>query len=79
MRKTRLDIYKDFPNDGIDEAINKWIHDKKHREILHLKLVDNLTYEDIAEIYQMSPGGIQNIVYDAEDILFGHLKIIYHP
>ena len=79
MKHTRLDIYKDYPNSAIDQAINEWIHKDTHRQILHYKLVDGKTFEQIAEIMDMSPKGVQNIVYDAEYALFSHLKIIYHP
>ena len=76
MRKTRLDIYDDCANSQIDAAINEWIHSERDRRILHYKLVDGLTYERIAEIEDMSPRRIQNIVYASEDRLFRHLKIV---
>lgn len=76
MKKTRLDIYSDYANSQIDAAINEWIHSERDRRILHLKLVDGLTYEKIAEIMDMSPKRIQKIVWDAEDRLFRHLEIV---
>ena len=79
MKKTRLDIYKDFSNSAIDAAINEWIHSERDRRILHYKLVDGLSFERIAEIEDMSSKRIQGIVYDAEYTLFAHLKITYHP
>lgn len=84
MKKTRLDIYNDYPNSLIDEAINEWIHDERYRIVLHAKLVDGKTFEEIAEMdlpgnRRYSPKQIQNIVYNAECKLFPHLKIVYHP
>ena len=76
MKKTRLDIYSDYANSQIDAAINEWIHSERDRRILHLKLVDGLTYERIAEIMDMSPKRIQKIVWAAEDRLFKHLELI---
>lgn len=76
MKKTRLDIYSDYANSQIDAAINEWIHSERDRRILHLKLVDGLTYEKIAEIMDMSPKRIQKIVWDAEDRLFKHLEFV---
>lgn len=76
MKKTRLDIYSDYANSQIDAAINEWIHSERDRRILHLKLVDGLTYEKIAEIMDMSPKRIQKIVWDAEDRLFRHLEFV---
>lgn len=76
MKKTRLDIYSDFSNSQIDKAINEWIHSERDRRILHLKLVDGLTYEKIAELEDMSPKRIQKIVWTAEDKLFTHLELL---
>ncbi|MBP5709678.1 MAG: hypothetical protein J6W84_01740 [Bacteroidales bacterium] len=74
MKNTRLNIYDEFPNSVIDAAIEEWIHDERHRRILHYKLVDGMTYERIADIEEMSPKGVQKIVYAAEHKLFKHLK-----
>ena len=76
VKKTRLDIYGDFPNSQIDAAIAEWIHSERDRRILHYKLVDDLSYEKIAELEDMSPRRIQDIVYDAEDKLYPHLEYI---
>lgn len=73
MKKTRLGIYDSFSNSQIDAAINEWIHNERDRRILHLKLVDGMTYERIAEIMDMSPKRIQAIVYAAEHKLYKHL------
>ena len=75
MKNIRLNLYNDCPNSLIDEAINEWIHSERDRRILHYKLVDGLTYERIAELEDMSPRRIQNIVYAAEDKLFRHIKV----
>ena len=77
MKKIRLDIYDDFSNSQIDAAINEWIKSERDRRVLHLKIIDGLTYERIAEIMDMSPKGIQKIVWKAEDKLFKHLEIKY--
>ena len=78
MKRTRLSIYDDFTSDAIDETINKWVHDERKRLVLHYKLVDGKTFEQIAEIMDLSPKGGQKIVYDAEYQLFSHLKVTYH-
>lgn len=79
MKRTRLDVYAGFSNSQIDAAINEWIHSERDRRILHYKLVDGLTYERIAEIEDMSPKGIQKIVYDAEKQLFRHVEFVNVP
>ncbi len=77
MKKIRLDIYDDFSNSQIDAAINEWIKSERDRRVLHLKIIDGLTYERIAELEDMSPKGIQKSVWKAEDKLFKHLEIKY--
>lgn len=84
MKHTRLSIYDDFSNDKIEETINKWVHDERKRLVLRYKLIDGLTYEEIAEIplpHKKHPNGvrysvtrIQDIVYEARNTVFRHLK-----
>lgn len=83
-KRTRLDIYDEYPSDAIDEAINQWIHDRQQREILHYKLVDGMTYEEIADLLTKQTGQfisektVQRKVYKAESKLFPRLQIVYH-
>lgn len=75
MKKTRLDPYSERARDEIDEAITQWIHKDRDRQVLRLKLLDGLTYEEVAERMDMSPKGVQKIVYRSEDKLFKHLDL----
>ena len=84
MRHTRLNIYDDFSNEQIDATINKWVHDERKRLVLHYKLVDGLTYDEIAAIklpHKRHPDGIsysikriQDIVFEARKTVYPHLK-----
>ena len=84
MKRTRLSIYDDFTSDAIDETINKWVHDERKRLVLHYKLVDGLTYDEIAEIslphkkhkdgIRLSVKRIQDIVFEARTTVYPHLK-----
>ena len=73
MGRARLDIYGDYPNSLIDVTINEWIKSERDRRILHYKLIDGYTYERIAELMDMSPRRIQDIIYKAETIVYKHL------
>ena len=83
MSRKRLEIYDDFPPDIIDEAINACIKDRLHRLILHYKLVDNYSYEEIGEVMKKTTGRYvsdrtaKRKVYKAESKLFPQLQIIY--
>lgn len=56
----------------IERLISEWIHNKKYREILRLKLIDDETYDTIAEMYEMSVPQIKTIVYTSIVILYEH-------
>ena len=84
MSRKRLEIYDDFPPDIIDEAINACIKDRLQRLILHYKLVDNYSYEEIGEVMKKATGRYvfdrtaKRKVYKAESKLFPQLQIIYN-
>lgn len=65
--------WDNITNSEIDHLINEYIHNEMHRKILHLRLVDGLTYEKIADKVDMSVRAIKNIVYKAEAKLFKHI------
>jgi DNA-directed RNA polymerase specialized sigma subunit len=51
-----------YTNSEIDRLISEQIHNERNRRIMHLRLVDGLTHERIAEIVEMSERQIKNIV-----------------
>ena len=80
MKHTRLNIYDDFSTDKISDTINQWVHDERKRLILHYKLIDNLTYDEIAEIplpHRLHPEGIKYSVKRIQDIVFEARKTVY--
>lgn len=50
--------------------IDEYIHNERNREILKRKLTDGITYEKLAEEFDMSVGQVKNIVYKSKDKLF---------
>ncbi len=70
--KVKVDL-DNITNSEIDHLISEYIHSQRDREVLHLRLVDGLTYEKIADKMDMSVRQIKNIVYRAEVKLFKHL------
>jgi DNA-directed RNA polymerase specialized sigma24 family protein len=54
-------------------AIDEWIHSERDREILARRLIDGITFERLAEEFDMSVRQIKNIVYKSEQELFKHL------
>jgi DNA-directed RNA polymerase specialized sigma24 family protein len=53
--------------------IEEWIHSERDRGILVRRLIDGITFERLAEEFDMSVRQIKNIVYKAEQEIFLHL------
>lgn len=69
-------MMKDLCRTDICILIDEWIVGKnaeRDREILKRRLVDGLTYERLAEEFDMSVRQISNIVYKRQDQLFRHI------
>lgn len=62
----------DYTNSQIKALIMEHIHSQRDRKILYRRMVDGITYERLAEEFQMSPRQIRNIIYKNEKILFEH-------
>ena len=71
MRKN-LDKY-DLSNSEISFLIDQWIRNARDRAILKDRLINIMTFELLAEKYDMSDRQIKNIVYKAIDRLERHL------
>lgn len=62
-------------NSEISHWIDEYIHSKRDRAILKDRLIDGLTYENIAEKYDLSVRRVKTITYRAEERLFKHLRV----
>ena len=60
----------DIPNSIIEHTIDEYVHNERNRKILKRKFIDGVTFEIIAEEFDMSVRQIQKIVYrDGDRIL----------
>lgn len=62
---------------SISKAIDQYIVGSKahrNREILKSRYIDGYTFEEIAEMYDMSVRHIKKICYDNEPILLAKLR-----
>lgn len=67
---------REYSRTEIEAAIDEWVigrNAERNRKVLKSRLVDGLTFEALAEKYDMSVRRIQNIVYKTQEILFKHL------
>ena len=63
----------EYTNSQIREVIAEWIHSERDRQILERRLVDGITFERIAEEFDMSVRQTKSIVYKLQEKLFKHL------
>lgn len=54
--------YITLTNSELAELISEHIHSERDRQIMKLKLIDGLTYEKIAETFEMSPRYVRSLV-----------------
>ena len=62
----------EYTNSQIRELIAEYIHSERDRDILLRRLIDGVTYERLAEEFDMSPRQMRTIVHKGESILFKH-------
>lgn len=53
--------------------INEWIFNARDRNILRRRILDGLTFEELAEEFNLSTQRTKAIVYQSMDILLFHL------
>lgn len=66
-------IFDDLSCSEIEFLIDEWIHNERDRRILKRRLLDGITYERLAEEFDLSSTQIKNIVYKSESRLFKHI------
>lgn len=64
---------KDYSNSRMEMVINEYIHSARNREILKARYIDGMTYEMLAEKFDLSVTQTKRIIYKHENILFKYL------
>lgn len=62
-----------LPRSEIESLIDEWIYRERDREILKRRLLDGITFERLAEEFDLSVRQTKNIVYKAEERLFSRI------
>ena len=66
----------DLSRADIEAAIDNWIigrNAERNRKILKRRLLDGITFDSLAEEFDLSVRQVKNIVYQCEDKLYKHL------
>jgi hypothetical protein len=62
----------------IELLADQWItgrNAERDREIIKRRLIDGITYERLAEDFDLSDRQIKNIVYKRQEIIYKHVPI----
>lgn len=63
----------EYTNSQIRELIAEYIHSERDRRILERRLIDGITFERLAEEFELSVRQTKTIVHRNESILFRKL------
>jgi len=66
----------DLSRSELESLIDEWIigrNAERDRKILKRRLIDGITYENLAEEFDLSVRQLKNIIYKAEGRLFSHI------
>ena len=69
-------MIEELSRSQLEELIDEWIvgkNGKRNREILKRRLIDGITYENIAEEFDLSVRQTKTIIYKEEQKLIKHL------
>ena len=64
---------KDYTNSRMREVIGEYIHVEKHRNLLLRRYIDGITYEKLAEEFELSVAQVKRIIYKHENVIFKNL------
>ena len=63
----------EYSNSQIREIIGEYIHSERDRRILERRLIDGVTFEKLAEEFDLSVRRTKTIVYKGQDKVFRHI------
>ena len=63
----------DYTNSRISAVIDEYIHNERNRKLLKRRYIDGITYERLAEEFDLSVRHTKAIVYQSEAAIFKRL------
>lgn len=72
-RRGALSAGVDLSRSQVEHLIEEWIFSERDRAILKRRLLDGLTYDQLAEEFNLSVRQVKNIVYKKGDVLYNHI------
>ena len=66
-------ILDDLPISELNRLIDEWIRSERDRGILKRRWLDGITYDRLAEEFDLSVRHVKNIVHKSENIILKHI------
>lgn len=63
----------EYTNSQIREIIGEYIHSERDRRIMERRLIDGITFERLAEEFELSVRRTKTIVYQCQVEIFKHI------
>ena len=63
----------EYSNSQIREIIGEYIHNERDRKILIRRLIDGVTFERLAEEFDLSVRQTKSIIYKGQEKIFRHI------
>lgn len=63
----------EYTNSRIREVIAEYIHNERDRKILERRLIDGITFETLAEEFDISVSQVKRVVWKNTEILSRHV------
>ena len=64
----------EYTNSQIREIIAEHIHSERDRKMLERRLIDGITFERLAEEYELSVSQVKRIIWKDSEIIFRKLN-----
>lgn len=74
MRKVKEQGLENKSRSEIEHLIEEWIFNQRDRAVLKRRLLDGITYDNLAEEFDLSVRHVKTIVYKSQEKLFKHMS-----
>ena len=71
-RQIREEI-QEFSTERIEQLIDQWIHSERDRAVLRRRILDDITFEELAEEFNLSVRRTKTIVYNGQMRIYKHI------
>ena len=78
VRPLSIPLNFDLSRSEISFLIDEYIFSARDREILKSRFLDGVTYEKLAEMYDLSVRQVKNIIRKSRDQVFRHVDRLLH-